>query len=69
MIKLAGRGNNLEENKKKILEVIKNGKGIQKLKELVKKQGGDVTYIEYPERFEKAPYILPVIANKDGIIQ
>lgn len=69
IIKLAGRGNDLEENKKKILEVIKDGKGIQKLEELVQKQGGDSSFIEDMEKFEKAPYIFPVIANKNGIIK
>lgn len=69
MIKLAGKGENLEQNKERILEIVKNRKGFQKLKELVQKQGGDVSYIENPEKFEKAPYILPVIAKKDGIIQ
>lgn len=69
MIKLAGKGENLEQNKERILEIVKNRKGFQKLKELVQKQGGDVSYIENPEKFEKAPYILSVIAKKDGIIQ
>ena len=36
MIKLAKKGENIEENKNRILEVIKNGKALEKLKELVK---------------------------------
>ncbi len=68
MIKLAGKGENLEENKQKIKETITNGKAYQKLKELVKKQGGDISYIENLEKFKIANYILPVIATKTGII-
>lgn len=69
MLKLAGKGENLEENKSRIIETIKNGKALEKLKQLVKIQGGDVSYIEHPEKFEKATYILPVIAKIDGGIQ
>lgn len=69
MIKLAGRGNNIEENKQRMLENIVNGNAYTKLKELVKNQGGNISYLEDTNQFEKAPYIFPVIAEKDGIIQ
>lgn len=68
MIKLAGKGNNLEENKQKMLENIQNGKALEKLKELVKIQGGDVSYIDNTNKFEKAKYIMQVEATKDGTI-
>ena len=69
MIKLAGRGDNLEKNKQVMLENVQNGKALQKFKELIKNQGGDVSYIENPDNFEKAKFILPVIAEKTGIIK
>ena len=69
MIKLAGKGNNLDENKEKMLENIRNGKALEKFMELVKNQGGDVTYIENTDKFEKAKYIMPVILDKCGIIK
>ena len=71
MLKLAGKGNNLEENKRKMIENIKNGKALEKFKELVKNQGGDISYIEDINKFEKAKYILPVIyeANNEGIVR
>ena len=68
MIKLAGKGDDLEENKVKMLEQIENGEALSKFKELVVKQGGDVSYIEDLEKFPKAKYKLPVIATKSGII-
>lgn len=68
MIKLAGKGDNLEENKVKMLEQIENGEALSKFKELVVKQGGDVSYIEDLEKFPKAKYKLPVIATKSGIV-
>ncbi len=59
----------VSNNRKKVLEVIKNGKAYEKFKELVVRQGGDVSYIENPEKFEKAPVITPIIAEKDGYVE
>ena len=69
MIKLAGKGDNIEENKQKMLEQIKNGKAIEKFKELIQNQGGDISYIDNIELFEKAKYILPVLADKTGYVK
>ncbi len=66
MIKLAGKGNNLENNKNMMLDNIYNGKALEKLKELVKNQNGDVTFIENTDKFKKAEFIYPVILTKDG---
>lgn len=69
IIKLAGRGDNLEENKRVLLENIYNGKALEKFKELVANQGGDVSYIEDTEKFEKAKYIVPVVSEKPGYVK
>lgn len=69
MIKLAGLGDNIEENKEKMLRNIKNGKALKKLKDMVKNQGGDLTYIENTNKFEKAKYIQEIKATKNGYIQ
>lgn len=69
MIRLAGKGDNIEENKELILENINNKKALQKFKELVKNQGGDVSYIEDTSKFESAKFVLPVVSRKDGYIK
>lgn len=69
MIKLAGKGDDLEKNKKAMLENILNGNALEKLKQLVKNQNGDITYIEDTNKFTKAKYIIPVVAEKDGIVR
>ena len=69
MIKLAGKGENLSENKERIKEVIQNGKAFAKLFELVLNQGGDTSYIEDTTKFSKAKYILPVLADEEGFVQ
>lgn len=68
VIYLANEGNNLEENKNKIMENINNGKAYKKFIELVKNQNGDISYIENPENFQKAKYIIPVYSPKTGYI-
>ena len=69
MIKLAGLGENLEENKKKMLENIQNGKAFNKLKQMVQNQGGDISYLENTDKFEKAQFTEKILASQDGYIQ
>ncbi len=70
MLKLAGKGNDLEDNKSKMMDNILNGKALEKFKELVANQGGDVTYIKDTNKFEKAKYILPVtLEEQNGIVK
>ena len=69
IIKLAGEGDNLEENRNNILENINNGRAYTKFLELVQIQGGDISYIENPEKFQKARYIIPVYSEEEGYVE
>ena len=69
VIYLAGEGDNLEENRNKIIDNINNGKAYNKFLELVKNQNGDISYIENPDKFEKAKYIIPVYSSKSGYVK
>lgn len=69
MLQLAGKGNNLEENKLKMLENIENGSAYNKFKEMVQNQGGDVSYLEDTNKFEKSRYISAVVSEKIGVIK
>lgn len=69
ILKLADKGDNLEENKLKILENIKNEKAYNKFLELVQNQNGDIEYVKNTDKFEKAKYILPVICEKNGYVE
>lgn len=69
MLQLAGKGENLEENKIKMLENIKNGAAYNKFKEMVQNQGGDITYLEDTNKFEKSKYVSAVVSEKTGIIK
>ena len=69
ILKLAGKGTNIEENKQKIEECINSGKALEKFKQLVTNQGGNVKYIEDTNLFEKAKYEEIVNAEEKGYIQ
>lgn len=68
MLMLANKVSNVEEGKDLIIENIKNGKAYKKFVDLVQSQGGDISYIEDTDKFEKAKYIVPITAEKDGRI-
>ena len=67
MIKLAGLGDDLDENKEKMIKNIKNGLALRKFKEMVKNQGGDISYLENTDKFPKSKYVIEVKSNKDGV--
>lgn len=65
-----GTGNkDFEQTCKMIKEVIKSGKAFEKFKEIVEAQGGDVSYIDDPEKLERSKYIMPVLSNKSGTVE
>ena len=69
ILKLDGKGDNIQENKEKIEQVISNGEAYRKFLQLVENQGGDIRYIENTEKFTKAKYKMPVEAVKNGYVQ
>ena len=68
MLKLAGKGDDLAKNKKIMLENIKNGKAYEKFLELVENQGGDISYIENTDTFDKSKFVMPVYSEENGYI-
>lgn len=69
MIKLAGRGNDLEENKTKMLQTIEKGLAFEKFKQMVQNQGGDTSYLEDTNKFEQAKYKIELTSIQDGIVR
>ena len=51
MLKLAGKGEDIAENKQVMKACIAGGKAFAKFQELVENQGGDSSYLTYPEYF------------------
>lgn len=50
-------------------EVMYNGQGLEKLKQMVKAQGGDVSYIENINKFEKASVMIDLTSRQTGYIK
>lgn len=59
----------LQECRKKVVHAIEDGSAVRKLGQMVEAQGGDSTYIEYPEKFIQAPFTLEYKMETDGYIQ
>ena len=68
MLLLAGKVQTEEEGKNLLLEQIRNGKGLEKFRELLAQQGGDVNIIENYDLLPLAPVKLEVKADCSGYI-
>lgn len=69
MIALATENKDLDANTTMIKEAIKSGKALEKFKEMVEAQGGDIRYVEDPEMFERSKFIMPVLATETGTVE
>lgn len=49
--------------------VVEDGRAFQVFRRFVKAQGGDVSYVEHPEKFPTALYTIPVRSVKSGYIK
>ena len=67
MLELAKVGT-YEECYKKVTEVIESGKALEKLKELIEKQGGDTRVINDYSLFKKAKIKVDVVSKNEGYI-
>ena len=59
---------NYEEAQIMIKKVIDNGLALDKLVQLVEKQGGDTTCIKKPELLPRGDKIMKLLSDKDGIV-
>ena len=60
---------NVEDARKALEENIKNGKAFEKFKEFVKAQGGDLEYIEHPEKFPVSKHLIEIKSESEGYIK
>ena len=69
MLLMVGKAKSVVEAEGMIAEVINSGQALIKFEELVEKQGGDITYISNPDKFEKASHIVPIVATERGALK
>lgn len=68
MIHLAGKSKSLEAGIKKAKKALRSGEGLEKLKELISKQGGDERVIDNYQLLPIASEKKEILANKSGYI-
>ncbi|MFP7341207.1 pyrimidine-nucleoside phosphorylase [Bacillus safensis] len=68
MVVLAKKADTLDEAREKLIEVMKNGKALEKFKEFLENQGGDSSIVEQPEKLPQAPYKIEVPAKESGVV-
>ncbi len=66
MLVLGGRAATVEEGRARIAEVIASGAAWEKFRALVAAQGGDVAYIDQPERLPRARLVETLTAAEAG---
>lgn len=68
MVVLAKKASTLDEAREKLIEVMKNGKALEKFKEFLENQGGDSSIVDQPEKLPQAPYRIEVPAKESGVV-
>lgn len=68
MIYLGRKAKSFEEGIEKAITLLNSGKAFDKFLELVKVQGGDISYIKNPDRYPKSRYHKKIKMLKDGFI-
>ena len=69
MIYLSGLNKNINENIEMVREALYSRKAFNKFIELVENQGGDISYIKDPSKFEKSKYVIPILSEETGYIK
>ena len=68
MVVLAKKAKDLEEARKMLIEVMENGKALEKFKEFLNNQGGDGSVVDNPEKLPQAKYLIEVPAKESGVV-
>lgn len=68
MVVLAKKAQTLTEARQLLEEALISGAALEKFKEMVHNQGGDVSVIDYPEKLLTAKYERPLLAKQSGVV-
>ena len=64
-----GKAASEAEAREMLQNALADGSALEKLRQMVIRQGGDVRMIDEPERFAKAPCVTEIITEKEGYLQ
>jgi pyrimidine-nucleoside phosphorylase len=68
MVVLAKKAKTLDDARQMLLEVINNGKALDKFRQFITNQGGDASIVDHPEKLPQAKYKIDVPAKKGGVV-
>ena len=68
MVRLSGVCGSTLSAKKTVTDHLNNGSAFEAFKAIVKAQGGDVSYLDHPEKFPKAKHVRKLQIAKRGYI-
>ncbi|MDE5777902.1 MAG: pyrimidine-nucleoside phosphorylase [Lachnospiraceae bacterium] len=64
MLMAAGKADDIKEAEQSVNEAVASGRAFDKLKSFVTAQGGDASYVENPDKFDKAQYTYTVTGKE-----
>ncbi len=68
MLVMAGKSEDAASGINKCRKALDDGSAFDKFLELIRRQGGDISVVEHPEKYEKAGYRKEVVADRSGIL-
>ena len=68
MLLLSKKVGTIDEGLQRLRDVMESGEGLEKLKELVKNQGGDPSYVDDTSKFKKADIVKEVVSEHEGYV-
>jgi pyrimidine-nucleoside phosphorylase len=69
MLKLTGIVSNIEKGRLKTNEVLESGKSLEKFREFISSQGGNIEYIDETNKFNSSTYSYGMVSPEDGYIE
>lgn len=69
LLVLAQKSKDEIEARAMLIDVVNTGKAFEKLVEMVRHQGGDISYVENPDLLPKAKYIVEVKSKDSGYVK
>lgn len=69
MLVLGEKAKNTQQAREILKDIIKSGKGLQKLRELVVAQGGNPAYVDDPSMFPVPAIVEQAISNNEGYVK
>ncbi|MDE3056885.1 MAG: thymidine phosphorylase [Bacteroidota bacterium] len=68
MVMLGKKASSLQEGIERCKEAVKSGAAYEKFLQMVKRQGGDIGFIEHPERYPVSKFSRTVTAQESGFV-